>query len=110
MEWAVDDVPGGWAICDGTLGTPDLRGRFVLGASDEYVMGNPPGGEKEHTLTVEEMPSHFHKTYAVTTGGSNSWVGTNLSFGVRTKTDSAGGDQPHNNMPPYYILAYIMKL
>lgn len=27
------DVPAGWLLCDGTNGTPDLRGRFVLGAS-----------------------------------------------------------------------------
>ena len=25
------DVPDGWQLCDGTNGTPDLRGRFIVG-------------------------------------------------------------------------------
>ena len=31
------DIPAGWALCDGTGGTPDLRNRFILGAGDDYA-------------------------------------------------------------------------
>ncbi|MCQ5065755.1 phage tail protein, partial [Alistipes putredinis] len=42
---------------------PDLRGRFVVGynVSDaDYGSYGKGGGEKKHTLTVDEMPSHAH--------------------------------------------------
>ena len=35
------DIPAGWAICDGSNGTPDLRGRFVLMAQDVIPSGAP---------------------------------------------------------------------
>lgn len=44
-----------WHLCDGSLGTPDLRGRFILGASDAHARGTT-GGEETHTLTESELP------------------------------------------------------
>lgn len=44
-----------WHLCDGTNGTPDLRGRFILGASDAHAVGST-GGEEKHTLTESELP------------------------------------------------------
>lgn len=52
-------IPSGWLLCNGENGTPDLRNRFIVGAGDEYEVG-ATGGEKTHTLTTEEMPSHTH--------------------------------------------------
>lgn len=126
----------GWHICDGTHGTPDLRGKFILGASNNHAVGSA-GGEENHVLTVEEMPSHSHT-------GTTSWNGahshslpnvyrlkdgkgngistleegytnayntsTNGDHNHTFTTDNSGGSQPHNNMPPYYALSYIMKL
>lgn len=37
---AAESVPRGWAICDGTRGTPDLRDKFVVGAGDRFPAGN----------------------------------------------------------------------
>lgn len=38
MLWngAVVDIPSGWHLCDGTVGTPDLRNKFVIGAGLAY--------------------------------------------------------------------------
>ena len=117
----------GWHICDGTNGTPDLRGRFILGASDSHAAGST-GGEEDHRLTINEMPMHNHDTYvdndccAVLNRNNNPWKqglvnssdsGTGNDYlGTSTKnaTYMRGGSQPHNNMPPYYALSYIMKI
>lgn len=108
---SADDVPKGWHICDGEYGTPDLRGRFVLGASEHHEVGED-GGEETVTLTVDQMPSHSHLvkrgTYMVDSG-SNSNV-YRYSSDQGQLTDEVGGNQPHNNMPPYYVLCYIMKV
>lgn len=52
------NIPSGWALCNGNNNTPDLRDKFVLGASN-YTVG-ATGGEKEVTLTVAQIPSHSH--------------------------------------------------
>lgn len=113
---AANAVPSGWALCNGENGTPDLRGKFVLGCSDEYAVGNT-GGESEHTLTVAELPEHNH--YAGTKTGRLFTLGTSSGDFIVTSSQSgadnvsggdAGSGKAHNNMPPYYVLAYIMKL
>lgn len=112
--WSGSEVPNGWALCDGTNGTPDLRGRFVLGESDSHQIG-ATGGSEEVTLTVEQMPEHSHKTtFAVYDSASKFGSvrfgrvadGTGKSIGYNS--DYEGSSQPHPNMPPYYVLAYIM--
>ncbi len=112
---ASDAVPEGWRLCDGTNGTPDLRDKFVLGAGSSYAVGTS-GGEGNVILTVDQIPSHNHQ---VTIGAVGSvWgneIGTGRSYTVRTihntvYTTSTGRTQPHNNMPPYYALCYIMKI
>lgn len=95
-----------------------IQGRFLLGMSSSYPAGSQ-GGEAEHTLTVDEMPSHHHVAlYGLTgavddyLGGSSVDYGTRPGSGVATnhdyKTSSTGGGQPHNNMPPY-LSVYIWK-
>lgn len=110
----VNNIPTGWALCDGTNGTPDLRGRFVLGTGGTYNPGDT-GGAKEVTLTVAQMPAHSHvyssydsiqSLYAASTGTMKQF--TISSTTKNTKT--TGSTSPHPNMPPYYVLAYIMKL
>lgn len=64
-----DNIPSGWALCDGENGTPDLRDRFVLGAGAEHAVGST-GGEETHTLTKEEMPAHGHNIWSVNESGS----------------------------------------
>jgi hypothetical protein len=78
--------------------------RITVGAGGEYDAGST-GGEKTHTLTVEEMPSHNHN--ALYGGGSGSQYGFSIernsipgqyeSYALQ----NTGGSKPHNNMPPY---------
>jgi hypothetical protein len=82
MMWSgiVASIPESWHLCDGTNGTPDLRGRFIVGAGGAYapleVGGSDTangtatiglGGAHTHTLTIAghalteaEMPAHNH--------------------------------------------------
>jgi len=123
-----DAVPHGWHLCDGTGGTPDLRDRFVVGAGLSYAKG-ATGGEATHQLTVDEMPAHTHgvageHTHDVMLNtGSGSyqtlgynpdkgvwWVSGKISSNGAHQHPAAGGNAAHENRPPYYALAYIMKI
>ncbi|MEA5001301.1 MAG: hypothetical protein VB017_05395 [Endomicrobiaceae bacterium] len=113
---AIDKIPSGWVLCDGTNGTPNLTDRFVLGAGNSYSVGTT-GGEAEHTLTISEMPSHSH-TIAVQNNSENGSSniantvgssGSSFEFNNTWTTNDSGNSLPHNNMPPYYSLCYIMK-
>lgn len=99
-----------------------IKDRFLLSAGDTYIAGNV-GGEANHTLTVNEIPSHTHTygesgynalitnaTAAFQSGdmGSQSGTGryypfttTGAQYIRSTNTNSTGGGQAHNNMPPY---------
>lgn len=114
---ATEPIPEGWQECT------DLRGRFPLGWNPNDVDFNTllkEGGAKTHTLTIDEMPSHEHRTFAVNSGlgnrprgthktGDNSGYqisGTNGIWSIYV-SETVGGGQPHNNMPPYRIIKFI---
>lgn len=98
-----------------TFSLPDYRGKTLVGidtgTSDFAQLGNT-GGEKTHTLTIAEMPSHYHNI-TVQRGGSGS-TGT-VDGGQSTTPDSSpttqaeGGGGAHENMPPYGIVQWIIK-
>lgn len=169
-------VPLGWALCNGTNGTPDLRDRFVVGAGGAYTSGDT-GGQDTVTLTAAQMPTHTHTgpshdhgvgtlalgndshSHTANSAGSHNHddkgssiilnaptqqniasgsnhhtsgaadTGSNGAHTHSTTTDthshsisgktaaagtgntgSAGSGQSHENRPPYFALAFIMKV
>lgn len=113
---ATEPIPEGWREYE------PLRGRFPLGwnpdDTDFETLGNT-GGEKTHTLTIEEMPRHSHNYNDIYYSEAHGQVGIpNNAGSARTDYDNSGhqitrtsfetgGGQPHNNMPPYRIIKYI---
>jgi microcystin-dependent protein len=110
------DIPSGWTLCDGTDSTPDLTDRFVVGAGGQYSAGDT-GGSDTVQLSESEMPSHTHIQTAWNGGATGDTFSTNYEYvsandiqATESSTQSAGGDNAHENRPPYYALAYIMKI
>jgi microcystin-dependent protein len=114
-----------------TFNLPDLRGRVVVSVDTtqpEFNVLGETGGSKTHTLTIDEMPSHSHSindpghSHTFANGDSmetdvgvmdNFTIGTNLSTSVSTTgitINNTGGGQPHNNLQPYMVLHYIIKV
>lgn len=150
IQFAGSTAPSGYMICDGsaisrttyanlfnvigttygvgdestTFNIPNLKGKIGVGLdsndTDFDTLGET-GGEKTHTLTTQEMPSHYHdENY-----GSARWVdsgglgvqspGNKVSYGGGGSekiniTANTGGGQAHNNLQPYVILNYIIKV
>ncbi len=125
-----DIAPEGWLLCNGEnipdelkyknlrdlMGekTPDIRGRVIVGAGQGNGLTTrntgETGGEEQHKLTVDEIPSHNHSGIAGAEGSkagmNNEWAYHNAGYQAIGNT---GGDQPHNNMQPFYVLNYIIK-
>jgi microcystin-dependent protein len=116
--WNKNVAPSGWAFCDGTQGTPDLRGRFILGKGQGPNLTNRSLGDisgyKYQLLTINELPNHSHSIYGLGNlwpGGYNNHGGTPAYKNTTSQnTGSVGSGAFFNKMPPFYVLTYIMKL
>ena len=110
-----------YGIGDGstTFNLPDLRGRMPMGldnmggisadrvanAEADSIGGN--AGEEMHQLSIDELPSRIGYTGHANRGQGDS--GGSFNYVHQLHTDTIGDDQPHNNMPPYLSLSYIIK-
>jgi hypothetical protein len=129
-------IPAGWALCNGSSGTPDLRDRFIVGAGSSYNPGSTGGASththtvtvNSHALTLSQIPQHFHSLamqvssielpgQGFAAGGlfANRIMVTGSGAATFTQGSSLGHSHTASsgsasNLPPYYALAYIMKL
>lgn len=110
-----------FGIGDGTttFNVPNLKGKIPYGkdASDtNFDALNTPSvyvGEKKHQLTAGELASHTHtisQVHIQNGSQSTSGSGSLQNSLVTASTDSAGNDTAHNNMPPYIVMNYIIKI
>ena len=146
MPFGSDTIPENWLLCNGqavsrtdyqelfntigiTYGTgdgfttfnlPDLQGKIPVGLdendTDFDTLGNT-GGEKTHTLTINEMPRHKHNVvgnFAGTSGTNHlpQFVNKGIDWNDGDSDDNSqytGGSQPHNILQPYIVQNYIIK-
>jgi hypothetical protein len=92
-------APEGWAICDGSDGTPDLTNRFIRGTRSADDAGKTGGTEEHNHKGATGIPSSKFKK------GS-----TSLSRWTSPHTDHRHAIEADTNLPPYIFLVYIMKL
>ena len=135
---AIATIPAGYALCDGTSGTPDLRNRFIMGAGSTYTPGNTGGSANAevishtHSLSGSTNAAGNHTHTGVPQKGTiwyNRWNpnegthGNERDGGVGGRTDAAG-NHAHSisgtanargvsgvgkNNPAFFALAFIMK-
>lgn len=102
-QGSIGSIPTGWFLCDGNNGTPDLRNFFVVGAGSTYDPADSnEDSEHGHDFTAA---GHGHELDPNNFGtGSGSMSDVTDSQPITGTTD----DTAH--LPPYYSLAYIMKI
>lgn len=113
---SIASIPSGWTLCDGANGTPDLRDRFIVGASQDdasvaktNITGSltQTGGNASHGhsgATASDTSGDYRAWNAPP--GTSGWNG-DASRGWHTHTLTGGQSE---SLPPYYALAYVMKL
>ena len=120
-----NEIPAGWREY------VNLRGRMPIGLDPDYVKKPEDsqdyqlngllkyGGERSHKLTIAEMPMHTHNyndiyyseawgtVYLPGSIGSEETDYDNKGYDMTRTSAGTGGDQPHNNMPPYRVVQFI---
>lgn len=114
---ALASIPAGWLLCDGTNGTPDLRDRFIMGWGAGVDPGGS-GGALQHAHGATGLTFTGDAVAAASTTATPDLVTFDvLATGVSpvtTATGTIGGSTANNTsgdaLPPYYKLAYLMKV
>lgn len=110
-----------------TFALPDLRGRTIIDPGIDPI--GYQFGEEKVRLQLSQIPAHTHSAYAITSAnqispqgnywGGNSSSGTFPIYGsnkppiVQLATNAlspAGGDVPHENMPPFTVINFVIAL
>ena len=140
--YAGSTAPSGWLICDGravsrttysrlfsaigttygagngstTFNLPNFKGRVPVGldtSQTEFNSLGKTGGEKKHTLTINEMPEHNHGLPGRLVNTDGSGIVRELSGQDNANNNSSsyntGGGQAHNNLQPYITVNYIIS-
>lgn len=118
-----DRIASEFIVDANNFSTPDLRSKFILGASLTYPM-NDTGGSDEIALTVDNLPSHTHTNSphthteitsvpTIINGGleapaNSSTPSTGVTGASSIVIDNTGGDIPLSHLPPYLALRYAI--
>ncbi len=100
---AIVDIPTGWQLSDGTNGTPDLRGRFVVGAGSTYSP-DETGGDIQHD---HDFTSDGHNHVIVPGLGLADGVDSSKTTTTAVDTGTTDADA---SLPLFYALAYIIRI
>lgn len=106
-----------------TFQLPNLQARMPIHMGSEYNLGQA-AGETNHTLIQQELPTHNHSAQGISGNATvpeasgNTWAAsTHNPYSTTQNTtlsptalSQTGGSQPHNNMPPYLVLSFIIAL
>lgn len=106
---SVANVPQGWKLCDGTNGTPDLSGKFIIGSKTDsggtYDVGDTGGA------ATDTVPAHDHGGW--TGGVDHGAYGGDTTAGFldtyHAHPISSQAAVTVDTIPPYYAMAFIMK-
>ena len=133
IMWNGSVAPTGWALCDGQNGTPDLRDRFIVGATsggDDVYPGvgvGQTGGSADaivvshsHTpgiapasgggFTISNPNGPNTGNFALTPAAATSAPLPDGEGYISTSTSTEGTSGTNENLPPYYALAFIMRV
>jgi len=138
MMWSgsIASIPTNWALCNGSNGTPDLRNRFIVGAAvdgagiaNTNITGSntQTGGTKDAIVVSHNHgitdPGHVHTAqlyyfdgnafrsfFRASQGQSAQGVPSTNSATTGITINSEGSSGTNANLPPYYALAYIMRI
>lgn len=118
-----DALENTYQIDEFTFRVPDLRGKFMLGEGEGFLIADE-GGTKEEYLQIEHLPLHNHETFPHS-HGEIAAVSTIINGGLEAPASAAipvagttapetvtvqgtGGDEPHNNMPPFHTVLFAI--
>jgi len=104
--------PEYWALCDGKNGTPDLRGRFILGSP--FSMLGQRGGKSKHrhkaTLNVDGRVTKRKSLFFPHRDGTGPEFSVERHEHTFRITRANAGISTESHLPPYYRVAYLMKI
>ena len=130
---SIGTIPTGWALCNGSNGTPNLQDRFIVGAGSGYSVAGTGGSadatlvSHSHTATSTSTvsdPGHRHRTNgqsaqqgvaqpvgngSIENGPLTSSSTTGITVSTSTTISTEGSSATNANLPPYYALAFIMR-
>ena len=110
-QFCIPDLRGRaiFGLCGSPSGTGDTAGRITGATANALNLGGS-GGAETHTLTIDQIPphSHTHNFPAVMQAGVSGTSGV-YNGTISASTSMSGGGQPHNNMPPFILMNYLIK-
>ena len=136
---SIATIPTGWSLCNGQNGTPNLRDKFIVGATSDgdstypgIGVGNTGGSADSVVVNHTHRPEAFldeqrynfaltsaglpvtsstgYRAIEATAGGNGTWISTAGDVWGATGNVKIGSTATNTNLPPYYALAFIMRV